>query len=222
VEKNMGMISNFTSVQPVYWNNLLTIIFGRQLMSFLCREMESHFQPTTSYGGVLGTAMSCQPGVVGDPEKRTDPGLRRHQLSSERRIPSVVPRPGAVSSPCTATMSRPAGKRHFEPGEVRNAQRVSLNSPGREPASLGALVDEETLGTDGARYVICITALRSPHTNGSISAIAGPPYTHCCRPMSINRLCNGYCDQWWRKNDPLLFHSSGGRVVDGVVLQLFS
>src|ERR1700746_3969387 len=65
----MGMISNFTSFQPVYWNNILKIIFGRQLMSFLCREMESHFQPTTSYGGVLGTAMSCQPGVVGDPER---------------------------------------------------------------------------------------------------------------------------------------------------------
>ena len=132
---------------------------------------------------MLGTAMSCQPGVVGDPEKRTDPGLRRHQLSGERRIPSVVPRPGAVSSPCTATMSRPQrASEHFEPGEVRNAQRVSLNSPGREPASLGALVDEETLGTDGARYVICITALRS-HTRMAqsqrlpgrhIHAVAGP------------------------------------------------
>jgi hypothetical protein len=113
-------------------------------MSFLCREIESHFQPTTGYGAVLGTAMSCQPGV-----ERSDPGLRLHQLSGERRITSLVPRRGVVSSPCTAICRGQAGKRHFGPGEVRHAQRASLNSPGREAASLGALVDEETLVTDG-------------------------------------------------------------------------
>ena len=34
----------------------------------LCREVESHFQPITRQGGVLGTAMSSWPGVVRDPE----------------------------------------------------------------------------------------------------------------------------------------------------------
>jgi hypothetical protein len=62
-------------------------------MSFPCREIESHFQPITGYGAVLGTAMSCQPGVEGDPEKRSDSGLRLRHLSSERRIHERCPTP---------------------------------------------------------------------------------------------------------------------------------
>jgi hypothetical protein len=47
----------------VCWHNIPTHVH-----SFV-RKIKSHFQPITGYGGVLGTAMSCQPGVVGDPER---------------------------------------------------------------------------------------------------------------------------------------------------------
>jgi hypothetical protein len=44
-------------VQPLCWNNIPKIIFERRVMSFLCQEIESHFQPMTGYGGVLGTVI---------------------------------------------------------------------------------------------------------------------------------------------------------------------
>jgi len=70
--------------------------------------VESHFQLITGYGGVLSTAVSCQPGVVSDPEStliQDFASISRPASAASRPLSRAV---GPVSSPCTATMS---GKR---------------------------------------------------------------------------------------------------------------
>ena len=70
MKKNMGMISNYTRRSTGVFEKYLKIILAKQLMSFFYRaEIKSHFQPITGYEGVPGKAMSCQPGVVRDPER---------------------------------------------------------------------------------------------------------------------------------------------------------
>jgi hypothetical protein len=69
VKNNMGMIANYTRRSTVCWNNILKIIFERQLMSFLYLGDQKSFSAYNRLWRVLGTAMSCQPGVVGDPER---------------------------------------------------------------------------------------------------------------------------------------------------------
>jgi hypothetical protein len=69
VEKNMGMISDYTRRSAGVMGKIFRRLFlkDNSCHSFIW-EIKSHFQPITGYGGVLGTAMSCQRGVVGDPE----------------------------------------------------------------------------------------------------------------------------------------------------------
>jgi hypothetical protein len=69
VEKNMGMISNYTRRSTVCWNNVLKIIFEDSSCHSFIWEIKGYFQPITGDGGMLGTAMSCQPRVVGGPER---------------------------------------------------------------------------------------------------------------------------------------------------------
>jgi hypothetical protein len=64
VEKNMGMISNYTRRSAGVLKQYSEDYFlkDNSCHSFIW-EIKSHLQPITGYGGVLGTAMSCQPGA---------------------------------------------------------------------------------------------------------------------------------------------------------------
>src|ERR1700746_195477 len=77
--------------------------------------VESHFQLITGYGGVLSTAVSCQPGVVSDPESTLIPGLRLYQpselawpegVASERTPPGHEPRTMRLLRRCIIGSSR--------------------------------------------------------------------------------------------------------------------
>jgi hypothetical protein len=65
----MGMISNYTRRSAGVLNNILKLFLKDSSCHSFVWEIKSHLQPITGYGGVLGTPMSCQPGVMGDPER---------------------------------------------------------------------------------------------------------------------------------------------------------
>jgi hypothetical protein len=65
----MGMISNYTRRSAGVLNNILKIIFERQLMSFFYLGDQKSSSAYNRLWRGAGTAMSCQPGVVGDPQR---------------------------------------------------------------------------------------------------------------------------------------------------------
>jgi hypothetical protein len=59
----MGMISNYTRRSAGVLNNILKIIFERQLMSFFYLGNQKSSSAYNGYGKGLVTAMSCQSGA---------------------------------------------------------------------------------------------------------------------------------------------------------------
>jgi hypothetical protein len=86
------------------------------------------------WSGFLGTAMSCQPGVVGDPESHSDPGLRLHQPSSESRITALSRAVGR--SPARAPRSCRSPKRASDTSSLVNG---SVQMGGVRSATLACL-----------------------------------------------------------------------------------
>jgi hypothetical protein len=65
----MGMISNYTRRSTGVLEQYFEDYFGKTAHVILfIWEIKSHFQPITIME-VQGTTMSCQPGVVSDPER---------------------------------------------------------------------------------------------------------------------------------------------------------
>src|SRR5271169_1183580 len=89
----MGMISNYTRRSTGVLEQHFEDYSGKtaHLILFIWGDQKS-FSAYNGYGGVLGTTMSCQPGVVSDPERTLNqdfasisvPSLALSELKTKR------------------------------------------------------------------------------------------------------------------------------------------
>jgi hypothetical protein len=68
VKKNMGMISNYTRRSTGVSEQHSEDYFGKTAHVIFYLGDQKSFSAYNGYGGVLGTTMSCQPGVVSIPK----------------------------------------------------------------------------------------------------------------------------------------------------------
>src|SRR6516162_1608017 len=96
----MGMISNYTRRSTGVLEQYFEDYFGKTAHVILFKEIKSHFQPITIME-VQRTTMSCQPGVVSDPEglsTRTSPPSACPLLTLSELENKTPPNFGGVST----------------------------------------------------------------------------------------------------------------------------